>query len=210
MTPGDPNGRPVHYRRAAVFLDRDGVLNAAILDPAGRPLPPRSRGEFRIPDDVPQACAALKAAGFAIICITNQPDIARGSADVDFVEWVNGEVQRVCDLDALYVCPHDDADGCDCRKPKPGMIHRGEREFGIDLVHSFMVGDRYRDIEAGQAAGVRTVFLDFSYPERSPMRPADFTTDSFTAAVAWILRTAGPESNAVSSFPRMIAQEPTP
>lgn len=178
--------------RPAVFLDRDGVLNVALLDERGRPLPPRARSEFAIPADVPGACAALKAAGFALICVTNQPDIARGTADTPFVEWVNGEVARICGLDALYVCPHDDADDCDCRKPKPGLLFRGAHAFDIDMTRSFMVGDRFRDVEAGQAAGVMTVFIDYGYPERAPARPADHRVASFAEAAAWILQISAP------------------
>jgi D-glycero-D-manno-heptose 1,7-bisphosphate phosphatase len=185
----------------AVFLDRDGVLNAAILDARGRPLPPRTRDQFAIPAGVPEGCAALKAAGFRLIGATNQPDIARGTADTAFGDWVNGEVTRACGLDALYVCPHDDADGCDCRKPRPGMLLRGQREFGVDRAVSFMVGDRFRDVEAGQAAGVRTVFLDFGYPEPRPARPADFSCRSFEEAAAWILQARRPEGKAALEFP---------
>lgn len=184
----------------AIFLDRDGVLNAAMLDSRGRPLPPRSRTEFSVPDGVPTGCAALKGCGFKLICVTNQPDIARGTGDVDFVDWVNAEVTRICALDALYVCPHDDADGCDCRKPKPGMLLRGQRDFGVDLAASFMIGDRFRDVEAGQAAGVRTVFLDFGYPEPRPVRPPDFSCSSFEEAVAWILQRVRSQSRAAEDF----------
>jgi D-glycero-D-manno-heptose 1,7-bisphosphate phosphatase len=185
----------------AVFLDRDGVLNAAILDARGRPLPPRSAAEFSILPGVREGCAALRAAGFRLICITNQPDIARGTADIAFVDRVNAEVAEACGLDALYVCPHDDADDCNCRKPKPGMLLRGRREFGIDLAASFMVGDRFRDVEAGQAAGVRTVFIDYAYPEPRPARPADFSCGALGEAVAWILQVHEAEGKAARDFP---------
>lgn len=174
--------------RPAVFLDRDGVLNVALLDQKGLPVPPRLPAEFSIPLDVPRGCAALRAAGFALICVTNQPDIARGTADGSFVEWVNSKVSARCGLHGVFVCPHDDIDGCNCRKPKPGLILQGARAFDVDLAQSFIVGDRYRDIEAGRAAGLRTVLLDFGYPERAPASPPDFVTTTFAEATAWILK----------------------
>lgn len=179
--------------RSAVFLDRDGVLNAALLDEKGLPIPPRLLSEFCIPPDVPGACAELRAAGFALICVTNQPDIARGSADRAFIDWVNGQVKVTCGLDDVFICPHDDNDRCNCRKPKPGLILQGAEAFNVDLSQSFMVGDRYRDIEAGKAAGLSTVLLDFGYPERTPAQPPDFVTTTFAEAAAWILFQASNE-----------------
>lgn len=184
--------------RRAVFLDRDGVLNAAILDGNGRPRPPASPEEFIIPPCVPGACAKLRAAGFLLVCVTNQPDLARGRAVRTFVDWANREVENACGLQAVLVCPHDDGNNCDCRKPKPGLIHRAARTFGIDLAQSFMIGDRYRDIEAGQAAGLRTVMLDYGYPERPPMQPPDFACKAFDDAAAWILDRAVHSAFAVS------------
>jgi D-glycero-D-manno-heptose 1,7-bisphosphate phosphatase len=184
--------------RPAVFLDRDGVLNAALLDEKGRPLPPRLPSEFRIPTDVPGACADLRAAGFALVCVTNQPDIARGTADRGFVDWANGEIAVACGLEGVFVCPHDDIDRCDCRKPKPGLILQGAKAFDLDLTRSFMVGDRYRDIEAGKAAGLQTILLDFGYPERAPTQPPDFVTTTFSRATTWILRHASYERPTIS------------
>jgi D-glycero-D-manno-heptose 1,7-bisphosphate phosphatase len=171
----------------AVFLDRDGVLNSSLLDSRGLPIPPRRPDEFCIPDDVPLNCARLRLAGFALICITNQPDIARGLANPNFINWVNDQVQNACDLECVLTCPHDDRDNCHCRKPKPGLIYQGAAALNIDLARSFVVGDRYRDIEAGQAAGVRTVLLDYGYPERAPREPPDFVARNFAEATTWLL-----------------------
>lgn len=171
----------------AVFLDRDGVLNRAMRDAKMRPLPPRSRAEFEILPGVVEACARLKRAGFTLICVTNQPDIARGTADVAFVDWVNAEVAAACGLDQLRVCPHDDADDCPCRKPKPGMLVDAATEFRLDLARSVMIGDRFRDIEAGQAAGCRTILVDYGYPERAPSRPPDLVVGSLAEAADAIL-----------------------
>lgn len=173
--------------RSAVFLDRDGVLNKAILSEKGLPLPPRVPSEFEIQAGVPQACSMLRKAGLVLICVTNQPDIARGTADLDFVRWVNAQVKQACDLEDVFVCPHDDSDHCDCRKPKPGLIFQGARTFNVDLAKSFMIGDRYRDIEAGKAAGLRTALIDYGYPERAPQQAPDFVASSFLDAANWVM-----------------------
>ncbi len=173
-------------RTRAVFLDRDGVLNDAILK-NGRPHPPSDLAELRIPAAVPAAVARLRDAGFLTIAVTNQPDVARGSQSRDTVEAINRAIQAQVPLDDIIVCYHDDAANCDCRKPAPGLLREGARRHGVDLDASFMVGDRWRDVAAGQRAGCRTVFIDYDYEERRPMPPADVNVRSLTEAVEWIL-----------------------
>ncbi len=173
--------------RRAIFLDRDGVLNAAITNAAGLPLPPRTQAELRILPGVAGACATLRAEGFLLIGCTNQPDIARGTTPREFVDWVNGQVVAAAGLDEMRVCPHDNADGCHCRKPKPGMLTDAAALHGIDLARSWMVGDRYRDVEAGQAAGCRTLFIDCGYPERAPSMPPTATAASLAAGLSHLL-----------------------
>ena len=173
--------------RRAIFLDRDGVLNAAIRDGRGRPLPPRSPAELLILPGVAAACAALRQAGFLLIGCTNQPDIARGTTPRDFVEWVNAEVIRAVGLDEMRLCPHDDSDACHCRKPLPGMLTDAAAVHGIDLARSWMVGDRFRDVEAGQAAGCHTLFIDCGYDERAPTRPPTATAASLPAGLPLLL-----------------------
>lgn len=169
----------------AVFLDRDGVLNRAIVS-HGVPRPPQTVGEFDILPGVPEACASLRKAGFWLIVVTNQPDIARGSQTLENVERLNSELRRRVALDELFMCPHDDHHNCDCRKPRPGLLLAAARAHEIDLARSIMVGDRDRDIEAGRAAGCRTVFVDAGYG-RSPVPPADLTVASLRDAVPWII-----------------------
>jgi len=173
--------------RRAIFLDRDGVLNAALLDGQGGPLPPRLASELRILPGVPEACAALRAAGFLLIGCTNQPDIARGTTSRGFVDWVNAEVAVACGLDEMRLCPHDDADACHCRKPRPGMLTDAAAAHGVDLGRSWMVGDRYRDVEAGQAAGCRTLFIDLGYAERPPTSPPTAIAHSLAAGLPILL-----------------------
>lgn len=174
--------------RSGVFLDRDGVLNAArIVD--GRPLPPRTLGELEILDGARAACAELSDAGFTLIGVTNQPDIARGTTDRATVDALNHAVTEALALDDLVVCPHDDADDCACRKPRPGMILAAAARWDIDLEHSVTVGDRWRDVEAGKAAGTKTVYIDRNYAERRPESP-DLTVAGLEESTAWIIRTA--------------------
>lgn len=171
--------------RPAVFLDRDGVLNAAtLLD--GRPYPPTSAAEVTILPGVPAALAALRDAGYAIVVVTNQPDVARGTRTRAGVEAIHARLRVELPVDAIYCCFHDDGDECACRKPRPGMLLAAARELSLDLAASFMVGDRWRDTEAGAAVGCRTAFVDHGYAERRPQR-FDRKVSSLPEAAAWIL-----------------------
>jgi D-glycero-D-manno-heptose 1,7-bisphosphate phosphatase len=169
----------------AVFLDRDGVLNETSVR-NGVPHPPATLSELKILPGVVEACAKLRAAGFRLIVVTNQPDIARGRQTAAIVQCLNAEVRRIAGVDDVFVCPHDDRDGCDCRKPRPGLLLAAAKMHGIDLARSVMVGDRDRDIGAGRAAGCRTVFVDRGYG--SPSVPsADLAVASLFDAVPWII-----------------------
>jgi len=169
----------------AVFLDRDGVLNRAVVRD-GRPYPPRTVGELEILPGVREACAALRSAGLRLIAVTNQPDVGRGERSRDVVDEINRAVLSTLQLDDVRVCPHDDGDRCLCRKPAPGLIIDAARDWGIDLATSVMVGDRWRDVESGKRAGCKTVFIDRGYVERRPDSP-DLTVASLPDAVSWIL-----------------------
>jgi D-glycero-D-manno-heptose 1,7-bisphosphate phosphatase len=175
----------VTTRRPAVFLDRDGVLNASDVV-NGEPRPPGTSAELVLLPGVAEACAQLKDAGFVLVVVTNQPDIARGSATPADVDAVNARLQTWLPLDEIVVCGHDDIDGCDCRKPQPGMVLSAARRLGLDLSRSVMVGDRWRDVEAGRRAGVSTVFIDRGYRERRPDAP-DAIVAELIDAVPFIL-----------------------
>ena len=169
----------------AVFLDRDGVLNAAVVRD-GKPYPPASAAELVILPGVAAALEQLHAAGFMLVVVTNQPDVARGTQTAAEVEAIHAKLRAALPaLDAIYSCMHDDVDHCDCRKPKPGMIVTAATDMGISLTESFMVGDRWRDIDAGLAAGCRTVFIDRDYRERKP--ETAIHVGGLPEAAAWIL-----------------------
>ncbi len=170
----------------AVFLDRDGVINAAMVRD-GKPYPPATLGEVRILDDVPEALCLLKAAGLRLAVITNQPDVARGTQRREVVESINAWLGAHLALDQFEVCYHDEVDGCDCRKPKPGLILRSANEMNANVAESFVVGDRWRDIEAAAAAGCRSVWIDRGYSERQPSKH-DFRATSLLEAAQWIIQ----------------------
>ncbi|HUA22046.1 MAG TPA: HAD family hydrolase [Bryobacteraceae bacterium] len=174
--------------RRAVFLDRDGVLNRAFLR-QGKPYPPATLSQLRVLPGVRDACRRLHEAGFALILVTNQPDIARGTVTADEVSEMNGRLRRFLELDGVGVCPHDDEARCSCRKPKPGLLLEAARTWNLDLASSYLVGDRWRDIEAGHRAGCRTIFVDYGYSERRPDGPY-LQVRSLREAANWILRTA--------------------
>lgn len=172
--------------RRAVFLDRDGVLNRAVVR-AGRPHPPRRVDEVERLPGVEESCRRLAAQGWALIVVTNQPDVARGTATAEEVAAINGTVVADLPVTDVLVCLHDDADRCACRKPLPGLLHEAAERWDIDLSSSVMVGDRWRDVAAGQAAGVETFFIDHGYDEPRPTAPDHVVTD--LAAVADLLLT---------------------
>jgi D-glycero-D-manno-heptose 1,7-bisphosphate phosphatase len=170
---------------AAVFLDRDGVLTEArVLD--GVPQSPRLASELVIMPEAGPACRALAGAGLKLVCVTNQPEIARKNLDPAELEAMNEILQRKLGLDEVVVCPHDDADGCDCRKPLPGMILDTAERLGIDLAASFTVGDRWRDVDAGRAAGTAPVFIDRGYDEALREKP-DVIVGGIQEASEWII-----------------------
>ncbi|OLE38984.1 MAG: hypothetical protein AUG48_00330 [Actinobacteria bacterium 13_1_20CM_3_68_9] len=173
----------VRDRQPAVFLDRDGVLNEPVVID-GRPHPPEGAQALVVTPATAAACVRLREAAL-LVMVTNQPDIARGRQTRAAVDAINDELRARLPLDGVYLCPHDDPDGCSCRKPKPGMLLMAATELNIDLERSVMVGDRWRDVEAGRQAGCATVLVDRRYHE--PRAHADLVVDTFADAVPWIL-----------------------
>lgn len=176
-------------KRRAVFLDRDGVLNAAVIK-NGKPYPPATLLDLTIPEGVQQALFKLKSAGFFLLGATNQPDVARGTTPKAVVEAINEQLMSALPLDEIRVCYHDDADHCQCRKPLPGLLIQAAKEHDIDLQQSVMIGDRWKDIAAGQQAGCKTIWLNNHYQEAQPKEPPDFITSSLMLAADWILQTS--------------------
>jgi D-glycero-D-manno-heptose 1,7-bisphosphate phosphatase len=154
----------------AVFLDRDGVLNRAIVR-AGKPYPPASPEELEILPGVPQALKRLKGLGYLLIVVTNQPDVARGNLRERDVESIHLCMAAMLPIDDFRTCFHDTGDGCACRKPRPGMLLDAAARWDVDLASSYMIGDRWRDVDAGNAAGCKVFFVDHGYDEARPREP---------------------------------------
>jgi len=171
--------------RRAVFLDRDGVLNRAIVR-NGKSYPPANLNELEILPGVAEACRDLRTAGFLMIMVTNQPDVARGTQTREGVDAINQVLLNRLALDDIKVCFHDNSDCCACRKPAPGLLLEAAREWDIHLPESFMVGDRWKDVEAGRRAGCKTIFVDHGYQEKRP-QDHDYLADSLGEAANWIL-----------------------
>ena len=173
--------------RRAVFLDRDGVLNRGVLH-GGKSFAPFSLEDLEILPGVPEALAMLRAAGYLLIVCTNQPDVRRGHATRAQVDAINASLRADLRLDDVRVCFHDDEDECACRKPKPGLLYAAAVDHEIQLARSFMVGDRWRDIGAGKAAGCTTVLVN-RFPETLRMEP-DIEQTDLSAAAKWIVARA--------------------
>ena len=150
------------------------------------PRPPQSLEDFELLTGAVEAVERLRDAGFAVVIVTNQPDVAHGHQRRAVVESMNEVLREALEPDSIMVCYHSEADGCECRKPAPGMLLAAAQELGLDLARSFMVGDRWRDIDAGRRAGCQTVFVDREYEERRPEAPDAIVSD-LTEAVDWIL-----------------------
>lgn len=167
--------------RPAVFLDRDGVLVETTVR-EGVPHPPAKLSEVRIVDEVSRTLFNLGAAGYLLIVVTNQPDVARGTQTRSEVEKINRLLMRTMPIDRIYVCYHDSADQCACRKPAPGMLSDAANDFGIDLARSYMIGDRWSDVEAGRRAGCRTILINRTYSQRERCTPDRVVADLPEAA----------------------------
>ena len=172
--------------KRAVFLDRDGVVNEAPVRD-GKPFPPKDVASLHIPAGTAEALDRLKQRGYLLLVVTNQPDVPRGKVTRGAVEAINQHLRANLPLDDVFTCYHDDADNCDCRKPKPGLLLQAARQYGIDLPSSYMIGDRWRDTDAGATAGCKTILIDMGYQDQEPASAPSFQAKSLPEAVDWIL-----------------------
>jgi D-glycero-D-manno-heptose 1,7-bisphosphate phosphatase len=168
-----------------VFLDRDGVLvKTNVIN--GVPRPVLDEHAVELADYASEACEELHSTGLPLVVVTNQPDVRRSKVTMETVDRVNSWLARELPVEAIYVCPHDDRDVCACRKPAPGMLVAAAFDLGLDLPRSVMVGDRWRDIDAGHRAGTKAVYIASTYLERRPT-DADLVVASLRDAVEWII-----------------------
>jgi D-glycero-D-manno-heptose 1,7-bisphosphate phosphatase len=169
----------------AVFLDRDGVINVN-TERDGRLVAPTTLEDFRLVPGVDEAVRGLKSAGFLVIVVTNQPDVGTGRTSRETVEAMHDLLRARLAIDDIQICTHVDTDGCTCRKPKPGMILQAADDWQIDLSRSYLVGDSWRDIEAGRTAGCSTILV-LSGRQQEKSSDPDKAVRSLTDAVRYIL-----------------------
>jgi D-glycero-D-manno-heptose 1,7-bisphosphate phosphatase len=173
-------------KRKAVFLDRDGVINAPVVRD-GRPYPPASLEDLRIYPDAARSCTLLKEAGFTLVVATNQPDVGRGTQQREVVEQMHARILAELPIDLVEVCYDPDAEASECYKPAPGMLLKAARQLELDLSQSYMIGDRWRDVDCGHAAGCKTIFIDRGYREELRRQP-HFRAHSLWEAVEIVVR----------------------
>jgi D-glycero-D-manno-heptose 1,7-bisphosphate phosphatase len=173
--------------KKAIFLDSDGVLNLALLED-GKPVAPARLSEFIIPTEVKPALNRLKSSDYLLICVTNKPDVERGRMTQATVDGICSKMRAELPLDDIFICYTEHSD---CYKPKPGLLLEAAQKYHIDLTNSYMIGDRWRDVEAGKSAGCKTVWIDHGYPnDKLPSPAADCTVHSLNDAAEWILSDA--------------------
>lgn len=162
------------------------MVNKAVVRD-GKPYPPNSVEEMEIATGAEEALALLKEAGFVLLVITNQPDVARGRQTCETVEAINSRLMAALPLDQIYVCYHDDRDNCECRKPLPGLILQAAKEWQIDLSQrNFLIGDRWKDIEAGRRAACTTLLIEMNYAERQAVEP-DYRVNNILEAAQLVV-----------------------
>lgn len=169
----------------AVFFDRDGVINEVILRD-GQPVSPRRLEDFVFKDGIRDVVHQLKSAGYKVIVISNQPDLARGHITQEILDRMSQKMREEISIDDIFICPHDDHHQCSCRKPNPGMILQAAEKWGLDLKTSYFVGDTWKDMEAGKTAGCQTILVDAIYNREVH---SDFRVKSLAEATSIILNT---------------------
>ena len=164
----------------ALFLDRDGVVNKAVVR-NGQPYPPASLADLELVEGIEDLIAEVKNDGYKIFVFTNQPDVARGTIRKEQIVEIHDYLSRKLGIDKIYCCLHDDGDNCECRKPKAGMLHQAKAEWSLDFDQSFVIGDRWRDIAAARAANVKSILIDYHYNERK--EPPDYSCENLREAL---------------------------
>jgi len=180
----------VGARTSAVFLDRDGVINEVVVRD-GKPASPRTLDEFRFVDGIMEALERLRVAGYRLFVLSNQPDVARGLLDRSVLDRMTRRIVTALPVERVLTCAHDEKDGCACRKPRPGMLHQVAAAEGVELSRSFMIGDSWKDMQAGRRAGCRTILLRREYNDGVE---ADHVVASLREAVGLIVGEPGMET----------------
>ena len=176
----------INQKKRAIFLDRDGVINVPLIR-EGKSYAPRNLNDFKFYPETFDTLQRLKTLDCLLIVVTNQPDIANGLVDKQVVEKMHEMIIQELPIDHIETCPHSQKDNCECRKPKPGMLIRSALKFNINLSQSIMIGDRRSDIEAGQGAGCKSIFIDRDYHEQRQDNPF-LTVKSLEEAASFLVK----------------------
>lgn len=155
-------------KEAAIFFDRDGVLIEAPLINK-KPTSVQSLKDVKLCKNILEICKYYKK-NYYLIMVTNQPDYSRGVNSKKNIVNINNFLKKKLNLDMIYVC-YSDNEKCIDRKPNPGMLLKAKKKYKINLKKSFMIGDRWRDVGAGNRAGCRTIFIDRNYSEKLIYKP---------------------------------------
>ena len=170
----------MNRKNKAIFLDRDGVINEVVVKNK-KPFSPRMIEDFRLISDIERPLSIFKELGFLNIIVTNQPDVARGFLNEDVLGKMNAYIKEKLSIDDIILCPHDDRDMCFCRKPKPGLILKAEKRWNLDLEDSYVIGDTWRDVEAGKRAGCKTILINRPYNSNCKIN-CDFKVNNLNEA----------------------------
>jgi D-glycero-D-manno-heptose 1,7-bisphosphate phosphatase len=169
----------------SVFFDRDGIINKALVK-NNKPYSPLTVKEFKFTDYIKLGCEALERAGFFLFIVTNQPEISRGNLQQNELNLINLLIYQTLPVKEILVCPHSHEDLCSCRKPSAKMISDAANSYNIDLKNSWLIGDRWKDIDCGFKAGCKTIFVDYNYDEILKEKP-NFIVSSVSSAINIIL-----------------------
>jgi D-glycero-D-manno-heptose 1,7-bisphosphate phosphatase len=170
--------------KLAVFFERDGLLNRVKVE-RFQQISPESLGEFHLNPEALEPLQQLKDAGFLVLVTTNQPGLSRGTLPRRELDQMHQMLRRHLPVDDIFVCPHDEADRCPCRKPKPGLFLEASFKWKLDLDHSFVVSNKWQDAQAADVVGCTSMLL------RSPFNGnchRDFIVPSLVEAVRKILQ----------------------
>jgi D-glycero-D-manno-heptose 1,7-bisphosphate phosphatase len=159
-----------NLKKRCVFLDRDGVINQSIIVNK-KPFSPRTKSEFKFIPNIKNLISKIVELNFYTIIITNQPDIATAHLDEEMLKYFHDKIRRKIPITDIFVCRHISSQNCFCRKPKPGLILEAAKKYNIDLKKSYLIGDRWKDINAANEVGCHSIFIDYDYTEKLETKP---------------------------------------
>lgn len=180
--------------KPAVFIERDGILNETRVE-RGQRVTPLTLNEFHLHREVAPLLHEVKVAGLLLIVTTNQPGLSRGHQSRRELDRMHQSLRATFLIDDLLVCPHEDADRCPCRKPKPGLFLEAAHKWGIDLNRSFVVSDKWQDAEAARRVGATSLLV------RSPWMGDvhhDFVLPDLSSVIEKTLQLTSPHSLAMA------------